>query len=72
MVVREFPASGVLAYLNPLNYRANAQPPARSVSGCGGDERGLAVKLSRALSSLMFPTDRPFARSTTPTAPWWR
>lgn len=28
-VVREFPASGVLSYLNPLSYRANAQPPAR-------------------------------------------
>lgn len=31
VVVREFPASGVLAYLNPLSYRANAQPPARCV-----------------------------------------
>ncbi len=34
--VREFPASGVLSYLNPLSYRANAQPPARWVCDAGG------------------------------------
>lgn len=28
-VVKEFPASGMLSYLNPLSYRATAQVPAR-------------------------------------------
>ena len=28
-VVKEFPAAGMLSYLNPLSYRATAQVPAR-------------------------------------------